>query len=589
MEEQSITKLLEELIDKLEKEEVTETDTLSTNTVLEAIDHVIDENSQIEDYLTSLETDQLEKLKKEISNLSHDAITYLKNSNHDKEDVELASGELVSKSEVLEAIRRFKDTKGVLNEEHRMLVDGFWKQLEEYLKTRNISEARLNNIKADYYEDGCLTYDFKVKIKNCILSSLKEQQLNENIMKLADEVVEQELKQKMEDEENNFKNLIIQAPHPLRSQHLHKCKKPIIPLDHYDNTKEGFALFAKDYGLSEESINNLFSQGVNDETVGAIWEELENNRCILTNDPNMIQEIYRVLMNDLKYKVARVGSMSPKKVLTNIYQSLGFNEERTNTLLNNAMANGCPGKGFYSELRQNMLNQQTKLSNKYKREDPFKDVDMSTLSYMEKWKMRGKKLKHIYFSERSDEEKQAMKEDYRRMIQERQNAFSNLYQLNRTVQKETKAQTEKNINVNPYTFEIIDKKKINDAQRVKTKQMVQVATVASKKHDDKKILRTFLNRHVDKDIAIGDYINLDGELYPITAISVDSGSQEKMAIHEGTTIKELMEKLNMKSLKKGYFALAITVDGKYKWIDYTKPLNIVPKSAVMQQEQGLVM
>ena len=105
-------------------------------------------------------------------------------------------------------------------------------------------------------------------------------------------------------------------------------------------------MFAKDYGLSEESINNLFSQGVNDETVGAIWEELENNRCILTNDPNMIQEIYRVLMNDLKYKVARVGSMSPKKVLANIYQSLGFNEERTTTLLNNAMANGCPGKGF---------------------------------------------------------------------------------------------------------------------------------------------------------------------------------------------------------------------------------------------------
>ena len=176
MEEQSITKLLEELIDKLEKEEVTETDALSTNTVLEAIDHVINESSQVEDYLTSLETDQLEKLKKEISNLSHDAITYLKNSNHDKEDVKLASGELVSKSEVLEAIRRFKDTKGVLNEEQRMLVDGFWKKLEEYLKTRNISEARLNNIKADYYEDGCLTYDLKSKIKNCILSTLKEQQ-----------------------------------------------------------------------------------------------------------------------------------------------------------------------------------------------------------------------------------------------------------------------------------------------------------------------------------------------------------------------------------------------------------------------------
>ena len=113
-----------------------------------------------------------------------------------KPDMELPSGELVSKQEVLEAIKTLEKDMNAFETARKERIQSFLEKLEAYLKTRNIDDEEIQIFKGKYEEEGCLTVELTDEIKTAILASLEKQHMNENAKAMASEMLDEELKQK---------------------------------------------------------------------------------------------------------------------------------------------------------------------------------------------------------------------------------------------------------------------------------------------------------------------------------------------------------------------------------------------------------
>ena len=552
-----MTEHIKELIEDLEKSDIDTSETLSVSTVLEAINHVQEENSLVEDLYTTLENKQLELLKNQVAQMSRIAVDEMKEEmKGSKPDMELPSGELVSKQEVLEAIKTLEKDMNAFETGRKERIQSFLEKLEAYLKTRNIDDEEIQIFKGKYEEEGCLTVELTDEIKTAILASLEKQHMNENAKAMASEMLDEELKQKKAEEIKNFNETIEHAPHPLRSSYLKNYVEcPIIPLDRYKNNKEELYRFSKDYGINKELIDDLLNEKSNkeqkEEAIKKIWQQLEDNHCILTDDQDQKEDIYQTLKNDLNAKMKEIVKLSPKGALQKIYNKLGFDEKQTTKLLENAIKNGTPGKDFYKVARKNLLQRQEE--------------------------MRKKTEASIKAGNGSVRNNQSLKNDYLQMIRERQQMFENLYSLNRMVHKE-----QNNVLIEPNTFEIVKEEKVK--VNPQTKKKIKESTIATHEYTKRKILKTLLHRHVNKNLAVGDVVMVEGMEYPITALSVVSKEKELMTVTPGETIEDLMKKLGIKSVTKGEFSFAVPIDGKNHFYDYNTPLEILPK----QEEQRKV-
>lgn len=543
---------LEDLIDELEKSDIEPSDTLSVSTIINAINQFQEQRLVVEDVYSSVTKEQLDVLKQKVAHFSRLSVDEIKEkAKLTKEDIVLPSGELISKEEVLEAVRAFSEEMNHFYYMATTRAEMFWEELEEYLKTRNLSEEQREEIHAKYSEVGYLTEELADEIKQTILTSLEEQNLNESAKDMASEMLEIELKEKKEEEEKNFDELLKKAPHPLRSFHQHHTECPIIPLDRYKDTKEDLFKFAKDFGIDKKLIDDLINQSNKEEAMGKIWQQLEDNHCILTDDQKQKDDIYQTLKNDLNAKMKEIVKLSPKGALQKIYNKLGFDEKQTTKLLENAIKNGTPGKDFYKVARKNLLQQQEE--------------------------MRKKTEASIKAGNGSVRNNQSLKNDYLQMIRERQQMFGNLYSLNRMVHKE-----QNNVLIEPNTFEIVKEEKVK--VNPQTKKKIKESTIATHEYMKRKILKTLLHRHVNKNLAVGDVVMVEGMEYPITALSVVSKEKELMTVTPGETIEDLMKKLGIKSVSKGEFSFAVPIDGKNHFYDYNTPLEILPK----QEEQRKV-
>ena len=149
-----MTEHIKELIEDLEKSDIDTSETLSVSTVLEAINHVQEENSLVEDLYTTLENKQLELLKNQVAQMSRIAVDEMKEEmKGSKPDVELPSGELVSKQEVLEAIKTLEKDMNAFETARKERIQSFWEELEAYLKTRNIDDEEIQIFKGKYEEE----------------------------------------------------------------------------------------------------------------------------------------------------------------------------------------------------------------------------------------------------------------------------------------------------------------------------------------------------------------------------------------------------------------------------------------------------
>lgn len=543
---------LEDLIDELEKSDIEPSDTLSVSTIINAINQFQEQRLVVEDVYSSVTKEQLDVLKQKVAHFSRLSVDEIKEkAKLTKEDIVLPSGELISKEEVLEAVRAFSEEMNHFYYMATTRAEMFWEELEEYLKTRNLSEEQREEIHAKYSEVGYLTEELADEIKQTILTSLEEQNLNESAKDMASEMLEIELKEKKEEEEKNFDELLKKAPHPLRSFHQHHTECPIIPLDRYKDTKEDLFKFAKDFGIDKKLIDDLIDQSNKEEAMGKIWQQLEDNHCILTDDQKQKDDIYQTLKNDLNHKIKKVVILTPTEALPEIYKKMGFDEKEISKLIENAHKTGTPGKEFYKKARKSLFQQQEEL--RKKTEASIKNGQGSV--------RRNKELK----------------EDYLAMIRERQKTFENIYTLNRRIKKD-----DLQANLDPNTFEIIKEEKINIDK--KTKNSIKKSTVASQEYQKHKLLKTLLHRHVNKNLAVGDVVMVEGMEYPITALSVVSKEKELMTVTPGETIEDLMKKLGIKSVTKGEFSFAVPIDGKNHFYDYNTPLEILPK----QEEQRKV-
>ena len=92
------------------------------------------------------------------------------------------------------------------------------------------------------------------------------------------------------------------------------------------------------------------------------------------------------------------------------------------------------------------------------------------------------------------------------MIRERQQMFENLYSLNRMVHKE-----QNNVLIEPNTFEIVKEEKVK--VNPQTKKKIKESTIATHEYTKRKILKTLLHRHVNKNLAVGDVVMVEGMEY----------------------------------------------------------------------------
>lgn len=198
---------LEDLIDELEKSDIEPSDTLSVSTIINAINQFQEQRLVVEDVYSSVTKEQLDVLKQKVAHFSRLSVDEIKEkAKLTKEDIVLPSGELISKEEVLEAVRAFSEEMNHFYYMATTRAEMFWEELEEYLKTRNLSEEQREEIHAKYSEVGYLTEELADEIKQTILTSLEEQNLNESAKDMASEMLEIELKEKKKKRKKTLMN-----------------------------------------------------------------------------------------------------------------------------------------------------------------------------------------------------------------------------------------------------------------------------------------------------------------------------------------------------------------------------------------------
>ena len=132
-----MTEHIKELIEDLEKSDIDTSETLSVSTVLEAINHVQEENSLVEDLYTTLENKQLELLKNQVAQMSRIAVDEMKEEmKGSKPDMELPSGELVSKQEVLEAIKTLEKDMNAFETGRKERIQSFFGKIRSLFKNK---------------------------------------------------------------------------------------------------------------------------------------------------------------------------------------------------------------------------------------------------------------------------------------------------------------------------------------------------------------------------------------------------------------------------------------------------------------------
>ena len=233
--------------------------------------------------------------------------------------------------------------------------------------------------------------------------------------------------------------------------------------------------------------------------------------------------------------------IKPSEALNIIYTEMGFSAEEKEKFINNAKVKGTPGKEFYKIAKEKLDKQQASMA---------KRVESLTEE------VKGKKRKKL-----SKANKELVMEEYKDLIRMRQQAFNNLYSLNRMVKKGD----EKAV-VSSKTYNIIDVKK---AKNTKVSRNVKKETIKSDVKLKNKIINSIFKNKLNKDLAVGNLVKIENQVYQITALKANEFIETKV----GTTVNELLEKHNLTNAELE-FAIK-NGKNKYEFYKYNHNLDII--------------
>ena len=424
--------------------------------IKKAVKNVTKKKSVVYETDDSLTSEEYGKIESKIYDGLKNIINENKNLPKD-EKIILESGERVSEEQLEESINRLIEESEIQEKIREQIKDDLLTNFTEYLESRNLTEEEIDEFAEEYLESG-INQELKDKIINKIVENLESNNYDKEAIAMAKTVLEDEIQRIYEDEfsiqfENIRENLV-----PEETKYKKFSALPIIQVQNYPLTLEGIKDFGDDYGISENLINDLLDSTDKLETLNKIADELDSNHCFLGNEEEN-EKIRQYFLEDMTKKLKILSeekSIKPIEALEQIYTDLGFSDEQKQKFLNNAKVNGNPGEGFYKVAKSCLEKQQKEMYEK--------------INLLSDKTVKGKKVK----TKISKENKEILKEDFRMLIKMRQQAFYNLYSLNKLVNEDNN-----NLMVSSKTYDIIDVKK---AEKTKTANNVK-----------RKTLKQFLN------------------------------------------------------------------------------------------------
>ena len=508
-----------------------------------AIKNVTKIKSYVYETGKKVESEEMKKIEFKAFEALQEEISKRKNSTKG-ETVILESGEEINDSQIDESVERILVEVEKLRKE--AVMNGLLVDFVNYLKSRNVSEDKIDTFKEEYIKSG-ITPELKDKITNEIVNFLKNNDYDEETIEMSKNMVDEEIKKYAQSEVNcNFEKILNNKDQLRKRIYKSFSSIPIIQIKNYPNNIEGIKKFGKDYGISSELIDKLLLKENVSDVINKIADELEQKHCFLGNEEEN-KKIREFFIEDMQDKISNLEAnkeenlIKPSEALNIIYTEMGFSAEEKEKFINNAKVKGTPGKEFYKIAKEKLDKQQASMA---------KRVESLTEE------VKGKKRKKL-----SKANKELVMEEYKDLIRMRQQAFNNLYSLNRMVKKGD----EKAV-VSSKTYNIIDVKK---AKNTKVSRNVKKETIKSDVKLKNKIINSIFKNKLNKDLAVGNLVKIENQVYQITALKANEFIETKV----GTTVNELLEKHNLTNAELE-FAIK-NGKNKYEFYKYNHNLDII--------------
>ena len=250
-----------------------------------AINKAIKNVTKIKSYVyetgKKVESEEMKKIEFKAFEALQEEISKRKNSTKG-ETVILESGEEINDSQIDESVERILVEVEKLRKE--AVMNGLLVDFVNYLKSRNVSEDKIDTFKEEYIKSG-ITPELKDKITNEIVNFLKNNDYDEETIEMSKNMVDEEIKKYAQSEVNcNFEKILNNKDQLRKRIYKSFSSIPIIQIKNYPNNIEGIKKFGKDYGISSELIDKLLLKENVSDVINKIADELEQKHCFLGNE-----------------------------------------------------------------------------------------------------------------------------------------------------------------------------------------------------------------------------------------------------------------------------------------------------------------
>lgn len=503
---------------------------LNVNTVMDAISRKQEEILTLQEIYQVYPDAALKELQSIVISMAREAVDKQHNYK-DTMDIILPSNELVSKSDILEAVERMEESIDYHQEKIKQRLEHNATELEQYLKKRNMSKEYIREVKSAYVKEGALTETLEKDILKHITDFLVDHHESESTIQMVSEITSKDLK----DLENKFLNFRQRFSEENKDSNflLQYSNISYIPLSSYPNTLDGLYHFARDYGISKTVIDDIIKDDFTTKNKEVVWNILVQNKMVNPSEkPEIISDIRSVFEEELGSKVQKVQKeehhgLSAQQEFTNLCRGMSISYSKIDELTasiskNNGKLMLNDGRSIYKVLKEDILPEQQK-----------------------RLPVNGSK-----------EEK---REAYLKLIKERQQFFQNIYKCGAEVKKD------------PHQIIGDNKgKKIIKSQKNNSdvSKSIVAATFALEKNVYKKLKEKIFGT-LNQNIKLGSMAHLKGVEVQIEAIEIYDTNSDELYYSKGETLKQMIKdnKINPNH-KLQMRCYVVAENGFTTWVEY---------------------
>lgn len=443
----------------------------------------------------------------------------------EKDNIELPSGEYISKIDVLEAISLFEERIEYQDAIVTKKIEENANILGNILVKRNLSENYISEVIEKYKKQGFLTEDLNKDIIKHVKELLTSRGETDDTINLATDVVGGELEE-LALELNNLSK-------PIKYTNANYVAiKLSVRLSKYENTQEDFMRFANDYKIDNNLMNKLMNEEPTKEDMNELWKQFSSHLPEFKLEgqikPELEERIHVVFDQEFNKKLNAYKESSSKQIkeepkennskedevqvaFRKICKNMNFSDKKINELVSSVKNDHgkfkfADGTSMYKELKEQMAIQQ---------KDIYQKINSGKLSEEES------------------------KQELLNLISKRQEFFQNIYQYGSMMEKGTNGK--EYLSKGHKIKSVLHSEKLNE----KLKTSVSVAT-SLKKHKYIQKLRNRLMRHANYELKVGDVGNIHDVNFSVNVIKItDLANNHDPKIYYITnraqTIEEFME------------------------------------------------